>query len=94
MLPWAIGLAVVAVALGARQLLAERRHPAEPGAGPTRGTLVGGTPATVALAVLALVVGVGSVVTIYRIGDSGSRASWTGQFSQQALPRHHPVPNR
>ena len=26
----------------------------------------------------------GSVLTVYRIGDSGAQAAWTGQFSEQA----------
>jgi hypothetical protein len=38
-----------------------------------------------AIAVLAVVIAVGSVVTVYRIGDSGARAAWTGQFSEQPV---------
>ena len=94
MLPWAIGLAVLAVAVAVRHRLAARRAPAaEPhgveiregghrdGAG-GRDRVLGGI-----LAALALVVAVGSTVTVYRIGDSGARASWTGKFTQQAQPR-------
>ncbi|WP_433502372.1 hypothetical protein ACQP04_21600 [Pseudonocardia halophobica] len=40
-----------------------------------------------ALALVAVVVAAGSVVTVYRIGDSGARAAWTGQFSATPLPR-------
>ncbi len=38
----------------------------------------------VAAAVLAVVVSVGAVVQVYRIGDSGAQAAWHGQFSQTA----------
>jgi hypothetical protein len=70
-LPWAIGLAVVALAYVAREYLARRR---------------GGTALTVALAVVALVAAVGSVAVVYRVGESGARAAWTGQFSPTPLP--------
>ncbi len=46
----------------------------------------GGRAVSVGLAVVAVIVAVGAVVTDYRIGDSGARAAWTGQFSQQAQP--------
>jgi hypothetical protein len=36
--------------------------------------------------VLALVVAAGSIATVYRIGDSGARAAWTGKYSQTAIP--------
>ena len=93
MLPWAIALAVVALALLGRHLYSGRatvgRHEG-PGAAliesrrSTGDPQVGGFLATIAIAVIALVVAIGSVVTVYRIGDSGARAAWTGQFSQQA----------
>lgn len=47
----------------------------------------GGKSVTIVLAVLALVVAAGSTVTIYRIGDSGAKAAWTGNFSPTELPR-------
>ncbi len=106
MLPWAIALAVVALAVLARELLAGRA--ARPGrdrtetlaegggpgtpraaiapSGPDTAQVWGGRSVSVVLAVVALIVAVGSVVTVYRIGESGSRAVWTGQFSQQAQP--------
>jgi hypothetical protein len=40
------------------------------------------------LAVLALVVAAGSVLTVYRIGDSGARAAWTGRFSPTPIAVH------
>jgi hypothetical protein len=39
------------------------------------------TAVTGVVAVLALVVGVAGVYGVYRIGDSGSKAAWTGNFS-------------
>jgi hypothetical protein len=102
MLPWVIGLAVVALAILARTLLAARATrggvPVAAGDGPgtarapalERGTAAtagpGGRAVSLVLAVLAVVAAVGSVVTVYRVGDSGARAVWTGRFSEQAQP--------
>jgi hypothetical protein len=99
MLPWAVGLAVVALAFLARKLLAERaaRRGAAVAASGGPGTArvatggeaagPGGRVLSLVLAVLAVVVAVGSVVTVYRIGDSGAAAVWTGRFTEQAQPR-------
>jgi hypothetical protein len=46
--------------------------------------LWGGRGVSIGLAVVAVVVAVGSVITVYEIGDSGARATWQGKFSQQA----------
>lgn len=81
MLPWAIGLAAVGLGLYVRQLVSARRQPA------SDGPMWGGKAITLTLAVVALVIAVGSVVTVYRIGESGARAAWTGNFSQTPLPR-------
>lgn len=104
MLPWAIALTVVALAVLTREVLtgrAARRGEgrtaalaSEEGPGSARaGTSLarpdterGGRSVSLLLAVVAVLVAVGSVVTVYRIGESGSRAVWTGQFSQQAQP--------
>lgn len=48
---------------------------------------VGGRAVTIVLAVLALVVAAGASSTIYKIGDSGAKAAWTGNFSPTELPR-------
>lgn len=40
--------------------------------------------------VLALIVAGGSVVQVYRIGDSGARAAWKGAFSETPLPATTP----
>jgi hypothetical protein len=80
MLPWAIALAVIALAFLARKLLADRaaRRGAPAGAG--------GRVVSLVLAVLAVVAAVGAVAMVYRVGDSGARAVWTGQFTEQAQP--------
>jgi len=94
LLPWAVALAVVALALATRQLLAARGW--RPGAAATVGTGPGtarltttgpaGRVLTVVLAIAALVVAGGSTATVYRIGESGARAAWAGQFSEQVQP--------
>jgi hypothetical protein len=103
LLPWVIGLAVIAIAILARTLVATRRGASVAAAGgpgtarvetgTSRATSAGpgGRVVSLVLAVLAVVVAVGSVVTVYRIGDTGARAVWTGRFSQQAqLPPGRP----
>ncbi|MCM3847384.1 hypothetical protein ND486_14415 [Pseudonocardia sp. DR1-2] len=91
LLPWAAGLAVVAVVVAVRHVVAvraARRVPATAGGGAPEvpaGPAPGGTVATVVVAVLAVVVAVGAVVTTVRIGDSGARAAWTGQVAEQPL---------
>ena len=63
--PSAVGLLVVAMALAVLHWLEGRSD--------RRRTL-----ATVAVAVLALVVGLSSIVAVARIGDSGAHAVWGG----------------
>jgi hypothetical protein len=74
LLPWAIGLFVLAAAvwlLGRRYDLSWR---------PVAGNAARAFPvwATALVAVLAVVVAVGSLITLYRIGDSGAKSVWTG----------------
>jgi hypothetical protein len=98
MLPWAFGLALVAVIVAAKQRWWDRRAARAGAAGEPANLEIhdfgphprGGRHARftdIAVAVLAVVIAVGSVGTVYRIGDSGARAAWSGQFSQQPLPR-------
>jgi hypothetical protein len=98
MLPWAIGLFLVAAAVAVREI--HRSHAAtsaridRPGAAHApvieRDTVsrdgIGGRPVSVILALLAVVAAVGSVFTVYQIGESGARAAWNGHFSEQANP--------
>jgi hypothetical protein len=96
MLPWAIALAVVALVILVRQRASARRARVASGGEPAtveirdsdrhrRNNAGRDKVLSAAIAVLAVVVAVGSVVTVYRIGDSGARAAWTGQFSQQPV---------
>lgn len=94
LLPWVIGLFMVAAAIWAVDFLLARttagRTAVLVGAAgppaPDRPAAVrpawAGTPARIVLAVLALVVAVGSTVQVYRIGESGSRAAWHGASQQ------------
>ena len=97
MLVWAIGLAVVAVLVAVWEYLplpaARDRGPGAATA-PARpaGFRARASVLAAVVALIAVVVAVGSVVTVYRIGESGARAAWTGQFSQQELPRTDPAP--
>lgn len=96
MLPWAIGLFVVAVAITARQLIASRAErqsseaesadPHDPLSAPARTSGPGGAVATVLVAVLAVVVSVGAVTEVYLIGDSGARAAWAGKIGPPHAP--------
>jgi hypothetical protein len=95
LLPWVIALAAVALALATRQLLATRARRTGaavaagtgPGTARTAAAAPGGRALTMVLAIVALVVAGGSTATVYRIGESGARAAWTGQFSDQAQPQ-------
>jgi hypothetical protein len=87
LLPWAAGLFVVAAAIW----LWSRRATSAGGAGGAGGaaqatTRGGGSAVTVVLAVLGAVVAVGSVVQVYRIGDSGAKAVWHDSFTQNPRP--------
>ncbi|GAA3391125.1 hypothetical protein [Cryptosporangium minutisporangium] len=70
LLPWTVGLFLVSVAVWAvhRFLPAARTGNSK-------------TALTVGLAVLSLVVAIGSVITVYRVGDSGAKAAWDGVVS-------------
>lgn len=67
LLPWVIGIFVIALGAWAYYRFASTVK----------------LPVSIVLAVLALVAGAGSMVQVYRIGDSGSKAVWTGSFSSQ-----------
>jgi hypothetical protein len=106
MLPWAIGLFVIAATVSVREFLRARRATSvRTSGGPGAATEpahanpatdihgIGGRTVSIALAALALLVAVGSTVTVYRIGDSGARAAWTGNFSQTAIPSQNKPTN-
>jgi predicted membrane protein DUF2231 len=70
LLPWTVGLFLVSLAVWAVHRFV-----------PAVRTGNGRTAATVGLAVLSLVVAVGSVYTVYRVGDTGAKAAWDGVVS-------------
>jgi hypothetical protein len=70
MLPWAIGLFVVSAGLWGAYHYYGRKDAQRPPA-----------VLSIVLMVLAVVVALGSVVTVYRIGDSGAKATWQGTAS-------------
>lgn len=84
LLPWAVGLLVLAVGLWWWN---RRAQATAPGGG--AGAPVLATPLRVAVAVLCAVVAAGAVVQIYRIGDSGAKAAWTGGFSDGPVSGQH-----
>lgn len=72
MLPWAIALFAVAVAMWAWHRFAKAT-------GRIRLTV------SVVLAVAAIIVASGSVITVIQIGESGAAAVWTGNVSEQPI---------
>lgn len=84
LLPWVLGLFAVTVAVWWFG-----RHTADPssdGAGADRsGTVTQGVPVRVAAIALSLIVAVGSVVQVYRIGDSGAKAAWHDGYSAKPV---------
>jgi hypothetical protein len=82
LLPWALGLFAVSAVVW---WTARRSAPAADGtSGASRAlpVLVRG-----AIAVLSVVVAVGAVVDVYRIGDSGAKAAWHDNYSKTATQR-------
>ncbi|GLX47614.1 hypothetical protein Shyhy01_05640 [Streptomyces hygroscopicus subsp. hygroscopicus] len=83
LLPWALGLFVLAVLVwwGAREL---RRTESAAG-GSSRWSAL---PVRIVLGLLSAVIAVGAVVDVYRIGDSGAKAAWHDSFSKTAHAEH------
>jgi hypothetical protein len=79
LLPWAGGLFLATVAVWVLHRYRGRHAAAE---AKTRWL----TAASVVVAVLAVAVSVGSVVEVYRIGDSGAQAAWHDNFSANPVP--------
>ncbi|MFE9449961.1 DUF2231 domain-containing protein [Streptomyces sp. NPDC006739] len=77
LLPWALGLFVLAAVVW----WAARRGPVEPGQGGGRWSAL---PVRIVLGVLSLAVAAGAVVDVYRIGDSGAKAAWHDAYSKTA----------
>lgn len=79
LLPWAVGLFVVAAALW----LVRRRATAGPDDGAR--TFADRVPVRIVAVLLSLAVAAGASVQVYRIGDSGAKATWQGGFSTTAV---------
>ncbi|MFI1167747.1 DUF2231 domain-containing protein [Streptomyces sp. NPDC020801] len=82
MLPWALGLFVLAAGVWwiSRRTPAswsEEHTGARPGPRP-------GSVLRIAAVVLSVAVGAGAVVDVYRIGDSGAKAAWHDAYSKTA----------
>lgn len=94
--PWMIGLLVVAALVAALAIIERARRSGRAAAevaatGGTAESETRGRPgrivAIVLLGVAALGVGAGATWTIVQIGEAGSRAVWEGSFSDEPLER-------
>ncbi|MET8782034.1 MULTISPECIES: DUF2231 domain-containing protein [unclassified Streptomyces] len=78
LLPWALGVFVLAAVVW----WTAGRAAAEPRQG--GGARWAALPVRIVVGVLSLVVAVGAVVDVYRIGDSGAKAAWHDAYSKAA----------
>ncbi|MGW5586128.1 DUF2231 domain-containing protein [Streptomyces sp. NPDC003857] len=76
LLPWALGVFVLAVVVW----WTAGRAAAEPRQGGAAGRAA--LPVRIVVGVLSLAVALGAVVDVYRIGDSGAKAAWHDAYSQ------------
>ncbi|AGS72596.1 DUF2231 domain-containing protein [Streptomyces collinus] len=96
LLPWALGLFVLAAVVwwtargtkravpGADPTVAAGSADAVDTAGSARGSRAAALPVRIVVAVLSLAVAAGAVVDVYRIGDSGAKAAWHDAYSKSA----------
>ncbi|WP_406193779.1 hypothetical protein OH807_03585 [Kitasatospora sp. NBC_01560] len=89
LLPWAVGLFVLAAALGWAAWRPDR-SPAvlSAAAGQSAGRTAGRSRA--AVMALAVILAVGAVVQVYRIGDSGAQATWQGVTTANTTENERP----
>jgi hypothetical protein len=84
LVPWALGLFIVTVAVWrvGRRAIAQSSDVE----GSSRsGGVVLSVPIRVAAIALSVIVAAGSVVQVYRIGDSGAKAAWHGRYSAKPV---------
>lgn len=81
MLPWALGLFVLAAVVW---WMTRRATAAESGSQGGQTTGRTWSIIRIAAAVLSVVVAAGAVVDVYRIGDSGAKAAWHDAYSKTA----------
>ena len=86
LLPWVVGLFILTVAMWWFGRRPRGTSAAARATGGRDRTKVLSTPVHIAAIVLSVAVAAGSVVQVYRIGDSGAKAAWHGSFS--ATPVH------
>jgi hypothetical protein len=84
LLPWAIGLFVVTVAVWWVGRRAIAQSPDEEGPSRSGGVALS-VPVRVAAIALSVIVAAGSVVQVYRIGDSGAKAAWHDGYSAEPV---------
>ncbi len=89
LLPWALGLFVLVVVVWWYGRGASGGAATATDSSRRDGVAALGVPVRVIVVVLSVVVAAGSVVQVYRIGDSGAKAAWQGNFSAKSLPHHH-----
>ncbi len=94
LLPWVLGLFVVAVGVWwvGRRARAAAAAPASSGAdgpapAPTAGIALS-VPVRVAAITLSVIVAAGSTVQVYRIGESGAKAAWHEGYSAKRVDHH------
>jgi hypothetical protein len=83
LLPWVVGLFVFAAAVW----WFDRKSSATSGADQDA-TVTAKVPVRIAAVVLSVVVAAGSVVQVYRIGDSGAQAAWSDGYSATPVSDH------
>ncbi|MFJ3708062.1 DUF2231 domain-containing protein [Streptomyces sp. NPDC090053] len=84
LLPWAIGLFAVAVALWWLGRRATTRSSDAEGSGRSVAVALS-APVRVAAIALSVLIAAGSVVQVYRIGDSGAKAAWHDGYSAKPV---------
>lgn len=83
LLPWVGGLAVWSVLVWLREFSARRREPANDTSSSPARAVVFQRLVAVVVVVGAIAFSAGSVMQVYRVGESGSRAVWTDTASGQ-----------
>ncbi|MFF7235093.1 DUF2231 domain-containing protein [Streptomyces collinus] len=89
LLPWALGLFVLAAvvwwtARGTKRAVPGEDQESTASTGTARAGLMTALPVRIVVAVLSLAVAAGAVVDVYRIGDSGAKAAWHDAYSKSA----------
>ncbi|MEU4035032.1 DUF2231 domain-containing protein [Streptomyces collinus] len=89
LLPWALGLFVLAAvvwwtARGTKRAASGEDSANSTGSAGSRAGRAAALPVRIVVAVLSVAVAAGAVVDVYRIGDSGAKAAWHDAYSKSA----------